>query len=245
MANCVIHPIPLWVSPAPLTKHTYNFNWGKESLVTGYVWYIEGMKERVIVDAGGDPEYLLKIRGIPAYYIQTLEAGLDKVGLSVSDIDLIIQTHLHHDHVSLGSKYPKARVLVQKKELEFARNPHPLYDFLYPKQFIDGLNYEVIDGNVQISEGVSVLLTPGHTPGSQSVSVKSDQGTAIITGFCSLKENFESPDSPIGKLSIPVTPPHLHTNVLDAYDSVLRVKEMADIILPLHDPEFLHRSTVP
>ena len=242
VGKCVIFPIPLWVSPADKSGMTYLANLGQPVCVTGYVWYIQGTEEKVLVDAGGDVEYLSKVRGHPAYNIQTLESGLNKVGISISDVDLIIQTHLHHDHVALASRFPKARVLVQRDELEFARNPHPLFATSYVKEFIEGLNFEIIHGDVQVSKEISVLLTPGHSPGSQSVSIKTEQGTAIISGFCSVRENF---GAPVGKISSTVIPPGVHTNLFDAYDSLVRIKEEADIIVPLHDPEFLMKSIIP
>jgi N-acyl homoserine lactone hydrolase len=242
VGNCVIFPIPLWVSSSDKSGMTYLANLGQSVCVTGYVWYIQGTKERILVDAGGDAEHIMKVRGQPAYNIQTLESGLNKVGISISDVDLIIQTHLHHDHVALASRFPKARILVQRDELEFARNPHPLFRFSYVQEFIDGLNFEVINGDVQVSEEISVLLTSGHSPGGQSVSIKTEQGTAIISGFCCVRENF---GAPVGKMSSPVIAPTIHTNLFEAYNSMVRIKEEADIIVPLHDPEFLMKSRIP
>lgn len=241
LGHCFIIPIPLWVSPSDKSRMTYLANLGQSVCVTGYVWYIGGTEEKVLVDAGGDVEYLSKVRGHPAYQIQTLETGLNKVGISISDVDLIIQTHLHHDHVALASRFPKARVLVQKDELEFARNPHPLFATSYAKEFIDGLNFEVIKGDVQVSKGISVLLTPGHSPGGQSVSIKTEQGTAIISGFCGVRENFGGPAEKLPS----VIPPAVHTNLFEAYDSLVRIKKEADIIVPLHDPEFLMKTRIP
>jgi glyoxylase-like metal-dependent hydrolase (beta-lactamase superfamily II) len=242
VGNCVIFPIPLWVSAADKSAFTYLANLGQSVCVTGYVWYIEGSEEKVLVDAGADVEYLCKVRGHEAYQIQTLESGLDKVGVSVSDIRLIIQTHLHADHIVLASRFPKARILVQKDELEFVRNPHCLFEDAYVKEFVRGLKLEVVEGDTQVSREISVLLTPGHTPGSQSVSIKTEQGTAIISGFCAIRENF---GSPVGKMSSPVIAPAVHTNLFQAYDSMLRIKKEADIIVPLHDPEFLAKSRIP
>jgi len=110
----------------------------------------------------------------------------------------------------------------------------------YPKAFFDGLNFEVIDGDTRVCEEVSVLKTPGHTPGGQSVSIKTAQGIAIISGLCTIRENFE----PLNKTT-PVITPGIHTNPLDAYDSILRIKEMANIVVPLHDPEYLQKTGIP
>jgi glyoxylase-like metal-dependent hydrolase (beta-lactamase superfamily II) len=78
------------VSAGDKARMTYMANYGQPFCLAGYVWYIQGTKERVLVDAGSDAEYLSKVRGQPAYHIQTLESGLNKVGISVNDVDLII-----------------------------------------------------------------------------------------------------------------------------------------------------------
>ncbi len=239
MANCVIHPIPLFEGKRYKSHWTYLIYSGQQTTTVQYVWYIEGTKETILVDAGSNSEYAARL-GYQYKEIQTLDSGLDKLGLSLGDIDLVILTHLHYDHVAQASQFPKARFLVQRDELEFARSPHPVFALAYPKAFFDGLNFEVIDGDTRVCDEVSVLKTPGHTPGGQSVSIKTAQGIAIISGLCTIRENFE----PINKTT-PVITPGIHTNPLDAYDSLLRIKEMADIVVPLHDPEYLQTAGVP
>lgn len=241
MANCVIHPIPLFEGKRDKSQWTYHLNFGQQVSMAQYVWYIEGTKETILVDAGGSSEYSAGV-GRPVKEIQTLESGLNKLGLTFGDIDLVILTHLHFDHVAQASRFSKARFLVQRDELEFARNPHPSVARGYHREFFEGLNFEVINGDARVCDEVSVLSTPGHTPGGQSVSIKTAQGTAIIAGLCTIRDNFEPPSPARGML---VTTPGIHTNVLEAYDSVLRIKEMADIILPLHEYEFIDKSSVP
>ena len=56
-------------------------------------------------------------------------------------------------------------------------------------------------------DGIEVLLTPGHTPGGQSVAVKTEAGKAVITGLCCNKENF----LPGGGIIVP----GVHLDVVD------------------------------
>jgi glyoxylase-like metal-dependent hydrolase (beta-lactamase superfamily II) len=243
MANCIIHPIPIFESKMDKSLMTYRMNFGQTIRSIGYVWYIEGLKEKILVDAGGSVHYLSVVRGLPSTEIQRLDTGLRKIGLNFHDIDLIIFTHLHNDHVAEARQFPRAKFLVQKGELEFAKRPHPSVALSYHSEFLDGINFEVVNGDTKICEEISVLFTPGHTPGSQSVSVKTAQGTAIITGLCTIRENY-APPLPIG-MNLPVVPPGMHTNVIEAYDSIVRIKELADIIVPNHDPEFQNKSSIP
>jgi N-acyl homoserine lactone hydrolase len=82
-----------------------------------------------------------------------------------------------------------------------------------------------------------VLLTPGHTVGGQSIAVNTSQGKAVITGFCCNEQNFPAQG--------PVVPSGVHINVIDAYESAQRVKEMADIIIPLHDLAVGRQHSIP
>lgn len=243
MKHCTIHPIPLWISPSDKSHMTYFANLGQPVCVTGYIWYIEGEKEKILVDSGGDPEHLARI-GIPAHNLQTLESGLNKAGITAEDVDLIIQTHLHFDHTAFASRFPNARVIVQKRELDFARNPHPVWAGLYDQRLFNNLKLEVVDGDFKISEAINILFTPGHSPGSQSVSVRTDNGLAVIAGLCSILDNYNPPALPDGT-TIPVIAPAIHSDLFQAYDSLVRIKELADIILPIHDPSFLTGSLIP
>ena len=51
MTDYTIHPIPLVKFESPKAKITYNFNFSQTTIVTNYVWYIEGTRENIIVDA--------------------------------------------------------------------------------------------------------------------------------------------------------------------------------------------------
>ena len=239
MGNCVIHPIPLFEGMRYKSHWLYLINSGQQVNTVQYIWFIEGTKETILVDAGSSSEHAAKL-GYSYKAVQTIDAGLGKLGLSPGDIDLVILTHLHYDHVAQASQFPKARFLIQKDELAFAQNPHPVFASAYPEAFFDGLNFEVIDGDTRVCQEVSVLKTPGHTPGGQSVSIKTAGGIVIISGLCTIRENFEPVNS-----TTPVITPGIHTNALDAYDSVLRIKQMADIVVPIHDPEYLRKSSIP
>ena len=239
MADCIIHPIPVCEGVRDMSVWTYLRNFAQEVSVGQYVWYIEGTREKILVDAGSNSEYAAKL-GMRYWDVQTVSSGLKKLGISPDDINLVIFTHLHYDHMAQASQLPRAKFLVQKDELEFARNPHPVFAMAYPKEFFDGLNFEVIDGDATVCDEVSVLKTPGHTPGGQSVSIKTAQGTVIISGLCTVQENFQPVNAPT-----PVIAPGIHTNPLDAYDSVLKIKQMADIVVPLHDPVYLKKTSIP
>jgi len=243
MTNCVIRPIPLIEMEIDKSMLTYRLGFGESFKQVVYAWYIEGPKEKIIVDTGISAEYLIEKRGFPAKNIQSIESGLNSLGLSPTDIDLVILTHLHSDHVAEGCKFTKAKFIVQKDELEFAQNPHPTVAMQYLGELFDGLNFEVVEGDTPVCDEVSVISTPGHTPGGQSVAVKTAEGTAIISGLCTIRENFDPP-GPFNK-TMPVYPIGLFVDLFKMYDNLLKIKNAADIIIANHDPEYVHRNHIP
>jgi N-acyl homoserine lactone hydrolase len=236
MANYTVHPIPLAETILDKSALTYRRSFGEKYTQLSYIWYLEGPDHKIIVDAGVDSEYLAKVRGIPSKDIQSVSEGLGKFGLSPEDIDLVIVTHLHSDHVAQARQFTKARLLVQQAELEFANNPHPTVAPQYPSHFFSDLKFETLSGDTQICDGVSVIDTPGHTVGGQSVVVNTNRGTAVISGLCTIQENFEPPESV--RKTMEVIPCGVFVDLFDTYDSLLRIKQTADIVISLHDPKF-------
>jgi metal-dependent hydrolase (beta-lactamase superfamily II) len=116
----------------------------------------------------------------------------EKLNLTPDDIDIILYTHLHLDHCSSSSLFKNARHIVQEDELKAAFNKHPMFKrFFYRPELIKDVKFETVRGDKKIVEGVSVMLTPGHTPGSQSVVLETAKGKAGITSMCARAENFE------------------------------------------------------
>ena len=189
----------------------------------------------------------MSIRGFPGgKTIQTLEKGLGRWGVKPEDIDIVIFTHLHHDHIALAPQFKNARFIAQKAELEEAPkwNNYPLYKGAFPEDMISAVKIETVEGDTTIVDGIDVLLTAGHTAGTQSVVINTSKGKAIIYGACSVRANFE-PNEAAKQKGMTVIPPAIHLNVVDAYDSQARVKKMADILIPVHEPSFRDVPTIP
>jgi N-acyl homoserine lactone hydrolase len=229
MRQYVIHPLVVGANQTDQGIMTYLKGYGKRIWIPIYVFYLEGGPEKILVvppEVG--EQYGLKI--------QEFEAALETYGLKPTDIDLIIHTHLHNDHCENDYKCTNARVYVQKKEYEFFQNPHPV-DHRYFPDLLDEVEVVQVDGDQDIVEGIQVLLTPGHTVGGQSVVVNTRAGKAVITGFCCNEQNFPATG--------PVVPSGVHLNLIEAYESARRVKEVADILIPLHDLAVGRQRSIP
>jgi glyoxylase-like metal-dependent hydrolase (beta-lactamase superfamily II) len=229
----------------PKAMYTYLMNWG-ERMVSGCgAWFIEGSSKKILVDTGRESTASFLAGAGPIFEkVQSLEESLRHLDLEPADIDIVILTHLHGDHVELARRFPRATFIVQKTELEFAQRPRGVSSAIpYRKELFEGLRFEVVEGDVQILPGISVLLTPGHSPGGQSVAIRTEAGLAVITGFCCVRDNFDPPDAV--RHLMPVITPGVHVSTVEVDESCLRVKELADIIVPVHDIEFLRKKSIP
>jgi glyoxylase-like metal-dependent hydrolase (beta-lactamase superfamily II) len=237
-----IRPIALCEGMRDMSQWTYRWNIGVKVKSACFIWYLEGSDPVTLVDAGAQGEHF----GVefPMTTRVTLEDGLQSVGLLPDDVRLIIVTHLHFDHIALAKRYRNAEFVVQKKELDFARNPHVFSAVDYRKDLLADLNFRVVDGDTEILPEIRVLLTPGHSPGGQSVQIETEKGKAVITGFCSQFSTFNQ--TPFMKeRGLEVAACGLHTDCREAYDSAVRVKRLADIIIPLHEPQFIDVPRIP
>ncbi len=250
MAEHIIRPIALnRTKNTPQHLHMYLTGIGPRPTTATAVWYIEGPEKKIVVDAGGSTEGAVQAMKMLApdaivEHIQSLDEGLKRLGLKPEDIDIVIVTHLHKDHIEFAHQFTRAKFIVQKAEYDFIDNLHPsVAPPFISKDFLNGLDIDVIEGDREIVEGVNVWLTPGHTPGGQSVVVDTAKGKAVITGFCCILQNFEPPLEV--REMMPVITPGVHQDVIGVYDSVIRVKDHADIVIPVHDANFAEREQIP
>jgi len=243
MRKYQIIPLALVKIELDMGMFTYRVNYGKKIWAPVYFWYIAGADKHILVDTAVESDFVRDFRGVPTEKMMSFEDALNVVGLKPDDIELVIQTHLHYDHCVNTFKCRNAKVMVQEDELKFALSPHPLMAKFYHGPLFKDLNFITVKGRYQVVDGIELIPVPGHSTGTQAVSVNTTQGKAIISGFCAIRENFEPPEEV--REMWPVVPPGQHTNAIDAYDSVLLIKGLADILLPQHDPSFLGGKVIP
>ena len=238
-----IRPLPLSYVSQDMGNFTYRYNNGTRIDLPIFCWYIEGGSQRVLVDTGANAIHMRKYRNFEAQDINLFEDALLKVGLQPEDIDVVIQTHLMLDHCANTRKCSNATVVVQQAELEFALSPHPILAPTYIRELFMGLKFQLVSGYCEILPGIELIPVPGHSPGCQAVSVNTVKGRAIISGMCTLAENFEPP--PGVREFMPVIPPGIHLDAVEAFNGALRIKGMADIVIPCHEPSLVNVDSIP
>jgi glyoxylase-like metal-dependent hydrolase (beta-lactamase superfamily II) len=242
-----IHPIVMGTKIFDKSMMTYQHGYGQQYTIPIYSWYLEGAGARILVDTGEMRPIQSESREAAiGGRIYTFEQGLERYGLKPEDIEIVIHTHLHNDHCENDYKCTNAAIYVHEKELENIHNPHPL-DFRYLEDYIEDVEengqVRTVSEDREIVPGIRVMHTPAHTSGGLSVAVDTAEGTALITGFCVIEENFFPPPE-IRGMEMEVIPPGTHVNAYAAYDILVKVKEMADVLIPLHEPRFAAVDTI-
>ena len=241
---------PLVISKYNLRKGdmTYRLFYGETYWAPNVTWFIEGADRNILIDTSMSSEDTKKYTETKAEDLISFEDALASVGRKPEDIDLIIQTHLHFDHCGNTAKCKKARVIVQKSELDFALAPHPSFAMNYDKNLIKDCRIFPIQGDQEILPGIEVILVPGHSAGTQAVSIETANGKAVISGFCACKETFYPPTPRLqwAKDCLgQVVAPGIFVDAIKAYDAVLKIKGLADILLPMHDVAIFDMKTIP
>ena len=119
---------------------------------------------------------------------QTMQKQLARHGLTTDEIGHVVHTHLHMDHAGQDYLFPRARILVQRKELQNAAAPNffpvPFYDRVNVARLIEPLwnQVDLLDGEEEIFPGVRTVHMPGHTPAHQAIYVQTASGMVIIAG---------------------------------------------------------------
>lgn len=205
------------------------------------VWLIEGTEKTILIDTGlGDIDEVSEMQsryGVDFVASRTpdqdLIAGLARHGVSPEDVDIVVLTHLHFDHVGNNEAFPNATFIVQRDELPQATHPPHFCMFYYPEYTykVDTIRdrLQVVDGDVEIDPSVRLVKIGGHTPGCMVVMIRTDVGTVCLTSDVMYNYRNLELNWPMGSFwDLP--------DLMAGYD---RLHREADIIVPEHDWQFL------
>ncbi|MCL4370625.1 MAG: N-acyl homoserine lactonase family protein [Chloroflexi bacterium] len=247
--DLTIRPIKLGTLRIDKSLNTYMMNTGVPLDQPMMAYYIEGAGKKILVDTGPpDPEWAKKIhRPIVAPEEEQWPKALTRLGIAPEEIDIVIHTHLHWDHAFHGHLFKNARFFVQKSELAFAAAPifTQIRGYQAPATGMTppylGIKYTVLDGDAEIVPGVGVILTPGHSQGSQCVTVETRAGSYILANdTVPLYDNWEGAPP-----YVPHIPNTIHVNLDEYFASFDKIERVGGIVLPGHDPRVLEHDRYP
>ena len=143
----------------------------------------------ILLDTGFPPDYLTDPNraekdGLPRFgrlidfrRDQTAEGALDLLGLTPKDIDLVILSHGHIDHVGSLPLFAHAPIILTTRE---RAEPAPLYFGTARPIPWPAATYHLIDSDTVVSQGLTLIPTPGHTPGHLSALLDLPDGRRVI-----------------------------------------------------------------
>ena len=183
-------PKVLWEGIAPPDEHN-RLRFNARCLL------IETSQQRILVDTGfGDKLARQQKASIKVKGKQRLLGELEKLGIGPCDVDLVINTHLHHERCGgntvyaaggmLAPAFPRATYCVQRLELADAQFPNERTRATYLGENFRPLEQNgqlrVLWGDTRLSDQVRVVVAPGHTRAHQCVVIESGSQAALFLG---------------------------------------------------------------
>lgn len=152
------------------------FAGGRKSLKMDFHWLFFALKYAgrwILADTGfSDPKYI-KAFGIA--WTDPLEL-LQGIGVAPPDVDMLLLTHAHFDHVGLVAAFPESEIYISKAALESVNYP-PARGALKASKRL-----HTSSGTWELLPGLELVEIGGHTAGSSVVNIRAGDKTLTLTG---------------------------------------------------------------
>jgi len=210
-----------------------------------FVWAVRNRERLIVVDTGFTAEMAAQRKRT---LLRTPAEGLALLGIDAGQVKDVVLTHLHYDHVGTFQDFPAAQFHLQDDELDFAtgrhmrhvrfRHSYEIEDVIGVVRLVFKDRVSFYQGEAQLAPGVSLHRIGGHTAGMQCVRVATARGWVVLASDTShYYEHMET-----GKC-FPTT---FHLGeVLEGYDTLRRLADSPQHIIPGHDPLVMERYRAP
>ena len=103
-------------------------------------------------------------------------------GLAPGDIDLLIFSHGHFDHVLNMDLFPNAPIIMSRDEWDYLEAPfsHDLVTPIFLRDLLDKRKLELVSAEAEVLPGVTLFPTPGHSPGHVSLELACEDGPVVL-----------------------------------------------------------------
>lgn len=145
------------------------------------------------------------------YMDAAVRTSFKQLGILPEEVDIVVLTHTHSDHVENLGLYKKAKVYVHSGSK--VRIPGTIV--------IDSPEYK-------LCEGVRLVHTPGHCNEEMSVFVNADRKYVCAGDAIPLEDNF-----------VKDVPPAINIDARLALESIKKIRDYADVVIPGHGFPFM------
>jgi glyoxylase-like metal-dependent hydrolase (beta-lactamase superfamily II) len=206
-----------------------------------YIWAIRSAERTIVVDTGfGSGAAERRKRKL----MHTPAEALARAGIVAADVADVIITHLHWDHAGNVDAFPKATFHIQDAEMNAATGRCICHKYFRRQNEVDDVvalvrnlyagRVKFHDGEGEVAPGVTVHLIGGHTGGLQVVRVHTARGWVVLASdaahyWANIRER--NPFPVLADVA----------RALDGFDTLERLADGPDHIIPGHDPGVLTR----
>ncbi|MDR3566169.1 MAG: MBL fold metallo-hydrolase [Negativicutes bacterium] len=189
-------------------------------LASGYmgwstVMYLEAGGKKVLWDTGGPGKR------------NDIGNRLSALGVQPTDIEILIMSHFHEDHVYNFDLFPQAEMVLHRKEAEWVESG--IYDWPQAIGLYSGVKnsgrLRLVSGDEEILPGVQTIHLPGHTPGCMGLVLRGDDMPTTVLAGDAVKNIAELAT---GKAAMSLDPQA-------TMESIAKVRNIAKIVMPGHD----------
>jgi glyoxylase-like metal-dependent hydrolase (beta-lactamase superfamily II) len=211
-----------------------------------FVWVAKRSDRVFLIDTGMHEE-TAKRRGDS--FIRLPSDAIRLLGLDPAKVEDVILTHLHYDHAGTLDRFPLAKFYVQDAEMSYAtgrcmcsrllRRGYEVDDVLHLVKCVYAGRVQFVDESTEITNGLSVHRTGGHTGGSQVVRVWTERGWVVLASDSAhLYFNIRE--------SAPFPSVYRVDEMMEGYRLINRLAEGSwDHVIPGHDPLVMNLYPAP
>ncbi len=206
-----------------------------------FLWAARCPERTIVIDTGFTAEVAARRK---RDYLRTPAEGLAAAGIRAGNIEDVVVTHMHYDHVGGYRWFPKARFHVQDDEMRFATGRHmghSRFNHGYDVADVEGMIRLVFGGRVtfhkgdaELAPGISLHRIGGHTAGLQCVRVHTRRGWVVVASDTShYYEHFETGRCFTTCFDVAAT--------IEGYDRLRALADSPAHVVPGHDPLVMQR----
>jgi len=210
-----------------------------------FVWLAVSDSKTWVIDTGFNQAAADKRQ---REFLRCPTEGLAKLGVKAEDVEDVIITHLHYDHIGNFDKFPKAQFHLQDSEMAYATGRYMANPFFAHAFELDevvamvrnvyGGRVSFYDGDVELAPNISLHHVGGHTKGLQVVRLWTQRGWLVLASDASHYAANMNEGRPF-PIVVDVG------QMIDGWQKMQRLVDDPARIIPGHDPKVMEMFPTP